>query len=157
MLKKYRYHFHQVLPNINCMRIFWKWEFYWRYCICWAIDFSINWLRTENRFLSKRIPTPYNAGANWYIWWCGSSSQVRTIIIPWLSDFLKNSYIHFSTFLYLVTCFLRVTVTFQCRSHSVSKILVTIPYLISEGRGNCSSLWPEHRRNRDSPETCFQI
>ena len=47
------------------------------------------------------------------------------------SNFLKNYIINFRMFLYLETCFLRVTVSSLCRLQTVSKIHVTIyPYLI---------------------------
>ena len=53
--------------------------------------------------------------------------------MPRFSNFLKNSSIHFRMFLYLVTCFLSVTVSVLCRLQSVSKIHVPIyPYLISK-------------------------
>ena len=61
------------------------------------------------------------------------------------------STIHFRMFLYLVTCFLRATVSLQCRLQAVSNIHVPIyPYLICEGRPNCSSLWLAQQRNHDS-------
>ena len=79
----------------------------------------------------------------------------RAILTPWLSNFLWNWIIHFCMFLYLVICFLRVTVSLLCRLQSVSKIHVPIySYLISEGRRNFSILWSAQQRNRDSQETC---
>ena len=59
------------------------------------------------------------------------------IKLTW-ANFLRNSIIHFRMFLYLETCFLRVTVSLLRRLQSVSKIQVPIhPYLIiSEGRRN---------------------
>ena len=42
----------------------------------------------------------------------------RAILMPRLADFLGNSAIHFRMFLYLVTCFLRVTVLLLCRSQA---------------------------------------
>ena len=55
--------------------------------------------------------------------------------MPRFWNFLRNSIIHFRMFLYLVTCFLRITVSLQCRLQAVSKIHVIIyPYLISEWR-----------------------
>ena len=44
--------------------------------------------------------------------------------MPRSSYFLRNSIIHFSMFLYLVTCFLRVTVSL-CHLEAASKILVS--------------------------------
>ena len=67
----------------------------------------------------------------------------RAILMPRFSNSLRNSNIHFRMFLYLVTYSLRVTVPLLCRLQDVSKIQVPIyPYLISEGRRNCSTLWP---------------
>ena len=64
----------------------------------------------------------------------------QSVLKPRLSDFLRNSTIHFRIFLYLVTCFLRVTVSLLCRSQAVSKLSVPIyHYQISEGRRNCQS------------------
>ena len=68
-----------------------------------------------------------------------------------LCNFLRHSNIHFRTFSYFVTCFLGVTVSLLCRLQAVSKIHIPIyPYLISEGRRNCS-------KNRDSQEAHYQI
>ena len=59
----------------------------------------------------------------------------------WISDCQINSTIHFHMFLYLVSCFLRVTVLLLWQSQAVSKIHVPIyPYLIIEGRWNCWEL-----------------
>ena len=70
------------------------------------------------------------------------------------SIFLRNSTINFRI-LYVVTCFMWVTVSLLCRGYKLlSKIHVPIyPYLISEGRGNCPTLWPAKQGNRDSQET----
>ena len=46
--------------------------------------------------------------------------------MPQFSNFLRNSIIHFRMFLFLVTCFLRVTVSLLCRLQAVSKIHVSI-------------------------------
>ena len=81
----------------------------------------------------------------------------RAILVPLFSNFLRNSSIHFRMFLYLETCFL-VTVLLLCRLQAVSKIHVPIyPYLISEGRRNCTTLWPAQQRNRDSQNTLPNI
>ena len=54
----------------------------------------------------------------------------RTILIPWLSNFRRNLIINFWRFLYLITCFLRVTVSLLCRLQAVSKTHVPIdPYM----------------------------
>ena len=54
----------------------------------------------------------------------------QAILMLRFSNFLRNSIIHFRMFLYLETCFLRVTVSFLCRLQAVSKIHVPIyPYL----------------------------
>ena len=67
----------------------------------------------------------------------------RAILMQRFSNFQRNSTIHFCMFLYLVTYFRGVTVSLLCRLQAVSKIHVPIyPYLISEGRWNCSTLWP---------------
>ena len=59
----------------------------------------------------------------------------------------------FSHFIYLETCFLRVTVSLQWRLQAEKKVHVPIyPYLITEGRRNCWTLWPAQQRNRDSQE-----
>ena len=50
----------------------------------------------------------------------------RAILIPWLSNFLKNSTINFRVILYLVTCFLRVSISLLCRLQAVSKIHIPI-------------------------------
>ena len=56
------------------------------------------------------------------------------ILMARFSNFLRNSIIHLRRFLYLATCYLRVTVSLLCRLQAVSKIHVPIhPYLISEG------------------------
>ena len=96
--------------------------------------------------------------------------QHRAILMPWFSNFLRNSTNHFRMFLYLVTCFLSITVSLLYRLQAVSKIHVQIyPNIISEGRRNCSNqdklfraigpsnLWPAQQRNPDSQETCYQI
>ena len=45
-----------------------------------------------------------------------------------------------------------------CRLPAVSKIHVPFyPYLITEGRRNCSTLWQAQQRNRDSQETCWNF
>ena len=75
----------------------------------------------------------------------------RAILMRRFSNFLRNLTIHFRMFLYSVTCFQAVTVSLLCQLQAVSKLYVTIyPYLISEGRWNCSTLWPAQQRNRDS-------
>ena len=124
------------------------------------MDFSINGLTTENRLRSQLTPTPYKIKVTK----CKSIDLVirieliQAILTPWFSNFLRNSTIHFCIFLYLMTCFLRVTVWLSCRLQAVSKMHVPIyPYLICELRRNCSTLWPAMQRKRDSQETCCQI
>ena len=70
----------------------------------------------------------------------------RAILIPGFSHFLGNMNINFRMFEYLVTCFLRVTVSLLCRLQAVSKIHVPIyPCLIiNEGRRNSSTFWSAH-------------
>ena len=77
----------------------------------------------------------------------------RVILMPRFSNFVRNYTIYFHMFLYLLTSFLRVTVSFLWRSQAVSKIHVTIyPFLTSELKRNCSSLWPAQQQNRDSQQ-----
>ena len=81
----------------------------------------------------------------------------RTILMPWLK-FSEKFHHQFLLFLYLVTGFLRVTVSLLCRLQAVSKMHVPIyRYLISEGRQNCSTLRPAQQRNRDSQGTSYKI
>ena len=69
--------------------------------------------------------------------------------------FLRKFTIYFRICLYLVICFLRVTVSLLCR---IQEMFQFIPiYIISVWRRNCSTLWPTQQRNRDSLETCYQI
>ena len=120
-----------------------------------AIDFSTEprpWLSTENRLRSQRTPTPYKIKVNIckLIDLVIRIKLIRTIFVPLFSNFLRNSTIHFRMFLYLETCFLRVTDLLLCRLQVVSEIHAPIyPYLISERRRNCSTLWPAQQQNRD--------
>ena len=121
------------------------------------IDFSINGLSTENWLRSQRTTAPYKIKVHN----CKLVDLVirieltRYFLIPRFPNFLRNSSIYFRIFLYLATCFLRVTVSLLYRLHAVSKTQVAIyTHLISEGRRNCSTLWPAQQRNRDSFETC---
>ena len=43
---------------------------------------------------------------------------IQAILLPRLTDFLRNSTIHFRMCFYLLTCFLRVTVSLLCRSQA---------------------------------------
>ena len=128
--------------------------------ICPAIDFSINGQCTENRLRSQRTTTPHKIKVN--------NSKLMDLVIRieltranFNATILKFSeeFDHpFRMFLYLETCFLRVTVSLLCRLQAVSQIRVPIyQYLISEGRRNCSPLWPAQYRNHVSQETCNQI
>ena len=64
----------------------------------------------------------------------------RAILMSWLSNILRNSSIHFRMFLYLETCFIRVTVSLLCRLQDVSMTHVSIYHnLFSEWRRNCST------------------
>ena len=120
----------------------------------------MNGLSTENRLRSQQTPTPYKIKVNncKLIDFVIRIELTRVILTPRYSNFLRNSIIHFRMFLYLVACFLRVTVSWLCRLQAVSNIHVPIyPYLISEGRRNCSTLWPAQRLIPDSQETCYQI
>ena len=122
-----------------------------------SYDFSINGLCTQNRLRRQRNPTPYKIKVNncKFIDFVIRIEITRAILMPRFSDFRRNSTIHFRIILYLETCFLRVMVSLLCRLQAVSKIHVPInPYLISEGRRNCSTLRPAQKQNRDSHETC---
>ena len=67
----------------------------------------------------------------------------RAILVP--RFILRNSTTNIHMFLYLVTCFLRVTVLLLCRLQAVSKIQAPIyPYLISEERWKCSTNCDRH-------------
>ena len=123
--------------------------------VIWCIDFSINGQCTEHRPLFERTPTPCKIKVNWLI--CDANRVKSNNFNAAILNFLRNSTIHFSMFLYLVTCFLRVTVLLLCRLQAVSKIHVLFyPYLINDIRQNCSTLWPA-QQNRDSQETCYRI
>ena len=95
------------------------------------IDFSINGLSTENCLRPQRTPTPYKIKVKncKLIDLMIRIKFTRAILMPWFPNFLKTSIMHFRMFLYLVTCFLRVTVSLLCWSQAVSKIHVRIyPY-----------------------------
>ena len=120
------------------------------------LNLYINELCTENRLRSHRTPTPYKIKVNncKLINLAIRIELTPTILMARFSNFLRNSIIYFRMFLYLETCFLRVTISLLCQLQAVSKIHVLIyPFLISEGRRNCSTLWPAQQRNRDSQET----
>ena len=51
----------------------------------------------------------------------------RAISMPRFSNFLRNSTIYFRMFIYLVTCFLGVTVSLLCRSQ---RRIIRLPSLI---------------------------
>ena len=82
-----------------------------------TIDFSINGLSIENRLRSPLAATPYKIKGNN----CKLKDLVikiestREILMSHFSNFLRNLIVHFRMFLYLKTCFLRVTVSLQCR------------------------------------------
>ena len=91
----------------------------WRYrqliCIIshYTIDFSINGLSTENHFRSQRTRTPFKIKANncKFIDLEIRIELTRAILMPWFPNFQRNLTTHFRMFLYLETCFLRVTVS----------------------------------------------
>ena len=74
----------------------------------------------------------------------------REILSPWLSDFLKNSSIHFLRFFIFGNKFPEshgfVAI---CRSPAVSKMHVQMYPLIIEGWRNCMSLWPSKQKTVD--------
>ena len=55
---------------------------------------------------------------------------IRAILSPRPSDFLRTSIIHFHMFLYVVTCFLWVTVSFLCLSQAWKDAVPIYPYQI---------------------------
>ena len=89
--------------------------------ICTVIDFSINGLCKENRLRSLRTKTPYKIKVknckliNLVI----GINLTRAITMPRFSNFMRNSIIHFCLFLYMVTCFPRVTVSLLSRLRAV--------------------------------------
>ena len=122
-----------------------------------------NGLCTENRIRSQPTPTSYNKRLNN----CKLINFVirieinRSILMPRATNFRRNSIIHFRMFLYLVTCFFRVTVLFLWyagqKMYQRHNLFPIYSYLISELIRNCSTLWHTQQRNRDSQETCYQI
>ena len=87
--------------------------------ISYSIDFSINGMSTANHLRPQWTPTPYKIKVNN----CKLIDLVVLILMLRLSNFLRNSTIHFCTFLYLVTCFPRVTVSLLCRLQAGSRYL----------------------------------
>ena len=73
----------------------------------------MNGLSTENRLPSQRTPTPFKIKVNI----CKLIDLV--IKIELTSNFNVTLIIHFRVFLYLETCFLRVTVSLLCRLQAV--------------------------------------
>ena len=153
--------FDEVIPQI-----FKKWKtwygilFFWIvFIITWVIDFSINWLSTENSLRSQRTPTPCKIKGKKckFIYLERRIELTWEILMPRVSNFLRNSIIHIRTFLYLDVSW---ESRFRCYMLVTSYIIDTfsnLPYLFSEGRRNCSTLWPAQQRNCDSQETCNQI
>ena len=108
--------------------------------------------KSPSKKKSRRTPTPYKIKEKT----CTLIELVKiieltwAILIPRFSNFQRNSTILVRMFLYLVTCFLSVAVSLQCRLQAVSKIRVPIyPCLISESKLNYSTFWPAQQRNRD--------
>ena len=66
---------------------------------------------------SQRTPVPYEIKLN-LIDLEMRFELIRTILSLRLSDFLRNLTMHFRMFLYLVTCFLRLTMSLLCRSQA---------------------------------------
>ena len=73
---------------------------------------------------SPSITTDTNTVQNWskLIDYVIINALTRAILLSWLSNFLRNSIIYLCMFLFLVTFFLRVTVSLLCRLQAVSKI-----------------------------------
>ena len=84
----------------------------------------------------------------------------RAILMPWYSNFLRNSTMHFHMFLYLETHFLRVTVLLLCWLQAVVKIHVPIyPYLISQEMKLFDLVTATATKpgNCNSQEICYQF
>ena len=86
--------------------------------------------------------------------WLYSPFTSRTAHITSCSSSINwTGYQNVRMFLYLETCFPRVTVSVTYVSMPVTScIKIHIPvnrYLINEGRRNCSTLWPTQQRNRN--------
>ena len=78
--------------------------------------------------ISQRTPTSYKIEV---IDWFGDKNCVNSSnLMPRLLNFLRNPTTHFRMFLYLVTCFLKVTVSLLCRLQAVSKIHVPIHHYL---------------------------
>ena len=124
-----------------------------------TIDFSINGQCTVNRLRSQRIQTPYTIKVNncKLIDLVIRIEQTRAILMSRFSNFLWKFDHPFSNVFIFGNTFLERHV-FVAILQAVSKIHVPIyPYLISEARRNCSTLWQAQQLNRDSQETCLQI
>ena len=121
------------------------------------MDFSINGLSLENRLRSQRTPTPWKLKVNDYklIYLVIRIQLTRLILVPRFTIFFEK--IRSSIF----ACFYiwkHVSWESWFRLQAVSKIHLPIyPYLISEGKRNCSTQWPAQQRNRDWQKTCYQI
>ena len=73
----------------------------------------------------------------------------RAILMPRFLNFVRNSTILFACFYIWYTW----AIALLCVLQAASKIHVPIyPYPISEGKWNCSTLWPSQRRNGDSQD-----
>ena len=145
--------------SLNCWRI--HIDVLKNHCLLFTdiqfiIDFAINGLSMENRPLSQRTPRSYKINVNLRICWSDrvNSSNFNTMTLKFSNIFDHK----FSHVFILVTCLLRVAVSLLGWFQAASKIHVPIyPYLISEGRRNCSTLYPAQQRNSDSQETGYQI
>ena len=90
-----------------------------------------------------------------------SVELTAAILMPRISNFLRNSTIHFHIFFIFGNVFPMshgfdaVPVT-SCIKDTYVPIIID-HWLISEGRRNCSTMWPAQKRNRDSQETCYHI
>ena len=77
--------------------------------------------------------------------------------MPRFRIFLRNSNIHFHIFLYLVTCFLIVVVSFLCRSQG--RTIISSPFTNSIGI-NWNIIFDtacyRHRNETVTLETCYQ-
>ena len=103
---------------------------------------------TESSKVAYYTPMP----RLWFLTWMRPelNELTRAILMLRFSIFLRNSIIHFCMFLYLETYFLRDTRSTCIMFHMFYIYVPIYPYLISEGRRNCSTLRPSQHRNRDS-------
>ena len=104
--------------------------------------YNVNGLSTDTHLRSQRTSTPYKIKVNNLIHWFGDNRGNSNNFNATIFKFSEHFDLHLCMIFYLETCFLRVAVSLLCRLQAVSTMHVPIyPYLISEGRWNCSTSW----------------